>query len=445
MYQRQLDPKQEEKKSLYQRRVSSRPAADLEVIPQAGRAPSGQLLLALQERYGNRHVQRMVDAARFNRSLEATSVDGTALSIVQRQELAEEEEGKIQAKVDRLRVGAEGGPVSPDVESAIQRARGGGQWLSAGFSSQYGERLGYDFNHVRVHTDSEADALNQQLNARAFTTGGDIFFRWGEYNPGSGSGGELLAHELTHVVQQSSGRVSGGGTGMTVRAAGDVFEQEADRIADPVLHAVQTNGDRKETEYPATVDPIRSIKPTRLRLGDRIVQRTVEAVPVGPILGEAEDPFSHKKIAGYGNFSSSVNWIPTGDHKTGWVVQKVFDPVGDDYFEAWQFINGRFQPPAGVKGKFNVHDTFERWQSLNNRVEFTLDSEVWFTKQKPTNMIPGKVLAAGGLDSTSSQDPGFAGDEERMENADRIVVVTKSDRDNYTVWDNKHNETKKFP
>jgi hypothetical protein len=54
-----------------------------------------------------------------------------------------------------------------------------------------------------VHSDSQSDGLNQTIQARAFTTGQDIFFRQGEYNPGSSRGQELLAHELTHVVQQN--------------------------------------------------------------------------------------------------------------------------------------------------------------------------------------------------------------------------------------------------
>jgi hypothetical protein len=64
------------------------------------------------------------------------------------------------------------------------------------------QAFGADFSSVSVHTDSEANELNQELSAKAFTIGQDIFFRDGEYSPGSGSGQNLIAHELTHVVQQ---------------------------------------------------------------------------------------------------------------------------------------------------------------------------------------------------------------------------------------------------
>jgi len=67
--------------------------------------------------------------------------------------------------------------------------------------------FGADFSGVRVHTDPEADALNQQISAKAFIAGPDMFFREGEYSPGSDTGRELIAHELTHVVQQVGSRL----------------------------------------------------------------------------------------------------------------------------------------------------------------------------------------------------------------------------------------------
>ncbi len=112
----------------------------------------------------------------------------------------------------------------------INAARGSGQVLDSTVQTQMSQSLGYDFSGVQVHTSPEADDLNRQLSAKAFTTGQDIFFKQGAYDPGSGAGRELIAHELTHVVQQGTGRVDGG-SGMTVRPAGDAFEQEADAMA----------------------------------------------------------------------------------------------------------------------------------------------------------------------------------------------------------------------
>jgi hypothetical protein len=81
-------------------------------------------------------------------------------------------------------------------------ARGDGRPLPAPVRIPLQQSLGDDFSGVRVHTDSAADRLARGLGAVAFTTGQDIFFRRGQYRPGAQSGNRLLAHELSHVVQQ---------------------------------------------------------------------------------------------------------------------------------------------------------------------------------------------------------------------------------------------------
>lgn len=105
------------------------------------------------------------------------------------------------------------GPVAGEVERGIEAARGGGSPLPAGLQAAMGGAIGHDFSQVRIHADAGADALSRSLSARAFTTGGDIFFRQGAYQPDAASGQRLLAHELAHVVQQ------GGGAAVAQRAA----------------------------------------------------------------------------------------------------------------------------------------------------------------------------------------------------------------------------------
>ncbi|WP_072620747.1 DUF4157 domain-containing protein [Spirulina major] len=106
-----------------------------------------------------------------------------------------------QATIQRQ---ANGESIAPmDVESDIHRARGGGQTLDPNLQRSMGQAMGADFSHVKVHTDRTSDNLNHALQAKAFTTGSDVFFRQGEYNPSSKGGQELIAHELTHVVQQT--------------------------------------------------------------------------------------------------------------------------------------------------------------------------------------------------------------------------------------------------
>lgn len=94
--------------------------------------------------------------------------------------------------------------MTSQIEGGIQTARGGGTQLPGQLQGQMGANMGANFANVRVHTNTQADTLNRSLNARAFTTGSDIFFRQGDYNPGTREGQRLLAHELTHVVQQQA-------------------------------------------------------------------------------------------------------------------------------------------------------------------------------------------------------------------------------------------------
>jgi hypothetical protein len=142
-----------------------------------------------------------------------------------------EEEEELQMKHDATpRVGLEGGPVGQDIASQIDSQRGGGSGLASGFRSQMEGAFGADFGEVRVHQGAQADTLNRQMTAKAFTTGNDIFLR----SDASTGDSHLMAHELTHVVQQRSGGGSSGG-GMTAGPANDPQEHEADQVASEVL------------------------------------------------------------------------------------------------------------------------------------------------------------------------------------------------------------------
>lgn len=120
-----------------------------------------------------------------------------------------QEEKEIQAKPEITSLQSQEaiakGESSTGLASAINIARRNGQPLDAGLQQSMGQTMGVDFSGVRVHTDAQSDRLNQSIQAKAFTTGQDIFFRQGAYDPGSRGGQELIAHELTHVVQQTEG------------------------------------------------------------------------------------------------------------------------------------------------------------------------------------------------------------------------------------------------
>ncbi len=96
---------------------------------------------------------------------------------------------------------------------------------------------------MQIHTNREADRLSRSVNAIAFTTGQDIFFSAGSYNPRSSEGQQLIAHEVVHTMQQANGAVAGAPTadGVSISDPGDSFEQEADRIAQQVITSTSPN------------------------------------------------------------------------------------------------------------------------------------------------------------------------------------------------------------
>ena len=102
---------------------------------------------------------------------------------------------------------ATGGPAPVahklSVEERIKQNKGKGNPLPDDVRRNMENELGADFSMVVVHTGSEATLLNKELNSIAFTNGFDIFFNEGQYQPYTIPGQKLLAHELTHVIQQT--------------------------------------------------------------------------------------------------------------------------------------------------------------------------------------------------------------------------------------------------
>jgi hypothetical protein len=93
-----------------------------------------------------------------------------------------------------------------DVSASVARGTGGGgQTLDANTRAFMEPRFGRDFSGVRVHTGGAAAQSARELNAVAYTVGNDIVFGGGSYSPGTDGGRKLLAHELTHTVQQGAG------------------------------------------------------------------------------------------------------------------------------------------------------------------------------------------------------------------------------------------------
>lgn len=198
-------------------------AADL-VHPSASQMPESPaggpgLLGHLQRRAGNQAVNALLASAQTKLSVGAAGdtyereADQVAQQVVRflrqgssatDQQADPEPKSQVARRLQRRStIGAEGGELDSGTESMLQSARSGGRPLDQSARRQMESAFGADFSGVRVHSGETASALNQQLQAEAFTVGNDIFFRSSPPDSTSEKGQELLAHELTHVVQQN--------------------------------------------------------------------------------------------------------------------------------------------------------------------------------------------------------------------------------------------------
>jgi hypothetical protein len=179
-------------------------------LPRGQLAREGDTLLALQSAYGNHYVQQVVRRARTGPVIQAKLAVGPAGDRYEREADRVAQQVVHGAPRDRAatvtsRHGAEGQAVATGVVQAIQRERGRGQPLPERLRARMEQALGTDLRGVRFHNDAQADQLNWMLRSRAFTAGQEVFLRRGEADLSTRSGRALIAHELTHVVQQAGG------------------------------------------------------------------------------------------------------------------------------------------------------------------------------------------------------------------------------------------------
>ena len=141
------------------------------------------------------HEDKLQKKAIFESNEEHATGEG-----IQRKCSACEEKDHLQAKA-----GVSAQPALPNIENSLSSPKGSGSALPLATRSQMENSFGADFSKVRIHDNSSSIQMNKDLNTQAFSHGSDIYFNSGKYDTTSNAGKHLLAHELTHVVQQSGG------------------------------------------------------------------------------------------------------------------------------------------------------------------------------------------------------------------------------------------------
>ncbi|MGM9475507.1 eCIS core domain-containing protein [Pedobacter sp. GSP4] len=179
------------------------------------------------------------------------------------EEIKEIDQPKVlQAKSESA--SAAGGTAPASVQSGISATRGGGTTLPGHISSDLGSKMGADFSGVRIHDTSHAAKMNDSINARAFTVGNNIYFNKGEYNPNSQGGKFLLAHELTHTMQQGASpeiqRYSwdefANDVADGVDTVGEGLSDAADTVGDAASAVGEAVGDAAGAVYDAGVEAV---------------------------------------------------------------------------------------------------------------------------------------------------------------------------------------------
>lgn len=161
--------------------------------------------------------------------IQASPLGTSTSQILQRQ--TSDNEGSLRAKSKAGRLLTS----SPNLENSIKGIKNGGNQLSGEERSYFEPRFGIGLDHVRIHTDGRAAKISQAINAKAFTLNNNIAFNSGYYSPASRDGKRLLAHELTHVIQQTGARQgtlhgggkagSGGGVSVSKGSSTDVVRR----------------------------------------------------------------------------------------------------------------------------------------------------------------------------------------------------------------------------
>jgi hypothetical protein len=290
---------------------------------------------------------------------------------VQRRALLEGDE--IQRQAFQL-AKEEAHPTTPNsgISEKIKAKLGGGSPLPENVRNQLETGLNVSLERVRVHTDGEADKLAKSVNAIAFTTGNAIFFSSGSYNPNTKTGYELIAHEVTHTVQQASGLVSAGiDKDSSLESAAQAKGAELAASFDPNAKPKAGSSFKNLQNGPQPNSPLISSQPPAHRAKIQAMQRsrmtyleTTQITVSTPKIGNLEGLQRSAPMFGSPTLQRSVDgtviqrswWNPFDWAKeaAGWLGEKFMDGLewmGEKAAKAFMEVFAVAAKPFGETGK----------------------------------------------------------------------------------------------
>ena len=224
-------------------------------LPRANAGMVSRLALQLQRSYGNYYTGRMLRESRLNRGPAGQpSSSRKSDNMLQRCRGNGCNCSTGPKEIERKNGQSLGRPTGQKLASELNRTRENGQSLDPVARAKLEDSMGVDLRNISIHADASADRLARSVDADAFTVGTDIYFRADRFDPRSQAGMHLLAHEVTHTLQQSGG--GGAGTrpsrGLTVSDPGDSLEQAADRNAALTMNRINSaSGGASSNRVPA--------------------------------------------------------------------------------------------------------------------------------------------------------------------------------------------------
>ncbi|WP_343706249.1 DUF4157 domain-containing protein [Flavobacterium sp.] len=253
-----------------------------------------------------------------------------------------------------------------NIESKLNSSKGGGSPLSGKIKTEMESGIGADFSNVRIHNDSNAVQMNKQLGAQAFATGNNIYFNEGKYNPNSKEGKHLLAHELTHTVQQ----------GAAIRKKPEPISPAPEMIQGSFLDLVPDwiiDGARHVPGYTLfTViigyDPLRQVNVERTPIN--LVEGLMGLIPFGTAIFD--------KLQEYGILQQVFDWVEGKLGELGLTVDSILDLVE----EVWDEVSFPFTGIIDlVTEKFN-----EVVNRITSFVSATVDQVITWIKEALINV-----------------------------------------------------------
>lgn len=386
-----------------------------DVVQRAQADPSRLALsdvLALQRTVGNQAVQRMVASVQCKaltvgpandpyeqeadrvadkvlnmrdrnegETMQRAPLAGSITPWAQRQPDMGQDELQMSREAEVQRAGAAGSfDPGDDFESLLARSRGGGQPLQEPTRAYMEARFATDLSNVRIHTGSAAIQMSRAINAHAFTHGSDIYMGAGKYNPNSTSGKHLLAHELTHTIQQ------GGRPPTAQRRSANVASQSRPRV---IQRAFGKFGWRNMMdEYSRTPDFTRGSYEKLVKANEQQAQKykNMSRRQLKRELAKERARYWSTKVlfnaVGPGMFDRSIFWLP-----------RVIDKLSSIDIHFANLIKADYDPslkPKLVKTTVKARDKFKKGKVGRAGAEDWLKGDKGIHGQRRSG-LPGMV------------------------------------------------------